>query len=226
MVDNQAVHSEVPGEGVDSEQIAVAATPRPCGAIVGIVRRNWRPYCGMLEASEDPTVSAVYESLFIVAVSLTPTVSLSLCLSLYLSLFLSFSLSLFLSVSLSLCLLSPPSMQNHTPWLRSHHGQARHRIFAPYDRRAPRIRVMTHQGAALTGMCIVVSIDGWPEDSALPLVRLLTARSLRVCYVFENELRNLCSRPMFTFSDVRQGSLRAYTGPCRRDSNGNRSRTD
>lgn len=47
---------------------------------------------------------------------------------------------------------------------------------------------MTHQGAALTGMCIVVSIDGWPEDSALPLVRLLFQYLLIVFsirYVFE-----------------------------------------
>jgi exosome complex exonuclease DIS3/RRP44 len=46
-------------------------------------------------------------------------------------------------------------------------------IFLPYDRRVPRIRIVTQQAAALQGMCIVVTIDAWPETSSLPVVRAL-----------------------------------------------------
>ena len=42
-------------------------------------------------------------------------------------------------------------------------------LFAPADRRLPRVRIRTRQAAALRGQRIVVAIDRWPRSSRYPL---------------------------------------------------------
>ena len=43
----------------------------------------------------------------------------------------------------------------------------------PYDRRLPRIRILTSQSKALQGSRVVVRIDAWPVTSQFPQVQIL-----------------------------------------------------
>lgn len=113
MKDADEADSDTEGEADDDNgssgtaQESASGTPvnrfllRPTGRVVGIIRRNWRPYCGTL-------------------------------------------------------LPLPTTMQG------------RRHTFVPADRRIPRVRLETRQGAALTGKRIVVSIDSWPRSSRFP----------------------------------------------------------
>ncbi len=64
IVDNQEVHVEGPADEDDpaNRDLAPPPEPVPTGRIVGVVRRNWRPYCGMLEAREDMQVPSLLPS--------------------------------------------------------------------------------------------------------------------------------------------------------------------
>lgn len=35
-----------------SEGLSSTVKPPPCGVVVGVIRRNWRAYCGALQASK------------------------------------------------------------------------------------------------------------------------------------------------------------------------------
>jgi exosome complex exonuclease DIS3/RRP44 len=48
-------------------------------------------------------------------------------------------------------------------------GGATSALFAPADRRLPRVRIRTRQAAALHGQRIVVAVDRWPRSSRYPL---------------------------------------------------------
>ena len=83
IVDNQDVHVESPAdEDEPVAQLGAAPAPRPTGKIVGVVRRNWRPYCGMLETREDMKVPIMQFSMYYVCVwclfEVTPSPSATL----------------------------------------------------------------------------------------------------------------------------------------------------
>ena len=46
-------------------------------------------------------------------------------------------------------------------------------LVLPYDRRIPRIRILTSQSRALQGHRVVVRVDGWPVNSQYPQVRMI-----------------------------------------------------
>lgn len=49
IVENDDAHAEAPADADEpAERVVAVATPKCTGRVVGIVRRNWRPYCGML----------------------------------------------------------------------------------------------------------------------------------------------------------------------------------
>ena len=69
--DEKTDDSEVTQEGEDEDQLMTSAAglKQPTGRVVGIIKRNWRQYCGMLQKSVLKGVSRDYGRLADVCVT-------------------------------------------------------------------------------------------------------------------------------------------------------------
>lgn len=138
-----------------SEQLKISAAEaahKPTGKVVGIIKRNWRPFCGMLNVSQIKEVSleSLFQNLRFLNCKLSST-----------SLFLTLSTDRFFLLLFFL------------------YQSTRH-LFTPADRQIPRIRIETRQASALAGQRIMVAIDGWPKHSRYPNVR--TSSNLNILH--------------------------------------------
>lgn len=78
---------------------------KPSGKVVGVLKRNWRPFCGTLDLGTHADTNNALQSVW----------------------------------------------------------------FVPLDRKIPRIRIRTRQGAQLANQRIMVQIDAWPIESRFPV---------------------------------------------------------
>ena len=124
----------------------------PTGRVVGIIKRNWRQYCGILQKSLIKGVSINFYPCSIQLPRISP--------------FLAYAFNTWLmgwqSTWLSVILWGIFCLQTN-----------RH-LFLPAERQVPKIRIETRQAKELEGQRIIVAIDSWPRTSRYPQVSTCT----------------------------------------------------
>ena len=129
--------------------------------VVGIIKRNWRPYCGVLSKSSKPQVKlsryfCIYRNLILASIW---------------KLFITWCFRVFAERNY-LNKWKIVRLWIALPFTLVLNYQGTRHLFIAAERRIPRIMIETRQADTLEGQRIVVSIDSWPQHSKYPVVRL------------------------------------------------------